>query len=191
MPIILFPHPNESYDLLGIGPVHPFRALMKWILALIAALLAGFFLFRSDGGPKVAYVNGLPEYNHLPGQEYILQRDCYIFKFTDRDSSWPLIASHPTIPALPETVSAEQIGKTVGNARIIGLARVGERFKIASVRRTGEGPGAVVSFEILFLDEARREDPRMDAYWMMSHDTTDPDSAPKIREEYAVLRIKA
>ena len=39
---------------------------------------------------KTTYVNGLPLYSGaLPGREYILERDCYVFKFKNHSSDWP------------------------------------------------------------------------------------------------------
>ena len=83
---------------------------MKWILAIaVAALAVGVFVLQRNT-VKVSYVNGLETYNHLPGTEYIFQRDCYIFKFRDNDTSWPLVGSHATVPELPETVDARNVG---------------------------------------------------------------------------------
>jgi hypothetical protein len=41
------------------------------------------------------------------------------------------------------------------------------------------------------MDEARREEPRMDAFWIMDHTPETRGLPPTIREDYAVARIKA
>ena len=164
---------------------------MKWIIAAVFGVALTTFTFWPRDEIKTAYVNGLPEYNHLPGQEYIFQYDCYIFKFTDQDSSWPLVGARITVPALPAEVTPANIGATIPGVRILGVVRVGERFKIASVRRQESKSGVSISFELLFMDEARREVPRMDAFWIMDHTPETRGLPPTIREDYAVARIKA
>lgn len=164
---------------------------MKWIIAALAGLAVAVFAFWPRDSVKTAYVNGLPEYNHLPGQEYIFQRDCYIFKFTDEDTSWPLVGARATVPALPAEVTPANIGAPIPGVRILGVARIGERFKIASVRRQESKQGTSISFELLFMDEDRREEPRMDAFWILDRTPEARGLPPTIREDYAVARIKA
>ncbi|HEY0965821.1 MAG TPA: hypothetical protein VGD88_00410 [Opitutaceae bacterium] len=164
---------------------------MKWIIAAIVGVAVAVFALWPREEIKTAYVNGLPEYNHLPGQEFIFQRDCYIFKFTDKDSSWPLVGAKATVPALPAEVTPANIGASIPGVRILGVVRVGERFKIASVRRQESKSGTSVSFELLFMDEPRREEPRMDAFWILDHTPETKGLPPTIREDYAVARIKA
>lgn len=165
---------------------------MKWIVAAVA-LAALAFAFLSRGDPvKTSYVNGLPQYNHLPGKEFIFQRDCYLFKFEDENTSWPLVGSNEVVPDLPRVVSPDEIGRIHGRARIIGVVRVGERVRLASVRRQeGGGKPPLISFELLFTDEAKREEPRMDALLILDRTLEASGGAPTLREDYAVPRIKA
>jgi len=64
---------------------------MKWFLAIAAVVLLSLFIHSQRNAVKTAYVNGLPQYNGLPNREFIFERDCYIFKMKNRDTSWPLV----------------------------------------------------------------------------------------------------
>ncbi len=159
---------------------------MKWLIAvIIAAALAGFayLQFRSV---KTTYVNGLAPYTTLPGREYVLQRDTYIFKFKTRDTDWPLIGSKDTVPDLPAEVKESNVGAEFPTVRILGALRVGDHFRIVSVRRDESRAGTQVTFEILLQDDATRPHPRLDAYWIMDHSPEKDGAAPKIMAGYAV-----
>ena len=168
---------------------------MKWILGTCALVLcAAFFLWQRDS-VKVSYVNGLPQYNQLPGREFILQRDCFIFKLKDRSSVWPLIGANApdasaSVAELPMEVDEKWIGTETEGVRILDVARVGSRFKIVSVRREESRRGTSISFEILFMDEAERRYPRLDAYWILDHTPELHGAAPFILPDYAAARVK-
>jgi len=66
---------------------------MKWLLVALTAVLVAAFAFLQFRSVKTTYVNGLPPYTTLPGLEFILERDCYVFKFKAHDTDWPLLAS--------------------------------------------------------------------------------------------------
>jgi hypothetical protein len=164
--------------------------MFKWLLlAGVVVGVAGFVIIQR-GAVKVTYVNGLPLYNQLPNQEYIFQRDCYIFKLEHRDTSYPLVGTHAVVPELPPTVAREHIGQTVNGARILEIARLGDRFRIISVRREESRKETFVTFEILFVDEAERRYPRLDAYFLLQHPAAGEERAPEIRETFAVRRVK-
>jgi hypothetical protein len=163
---------------------------MKWFLAIATALLLGGFVYWQRQAVKVSYVNGLPAYNKLPGREYIFQRDCYIFALTDRRSSWPYVGDREVVESLPAAIDPAQINQTLPHLRIIDLVRTGARFKIVSVRRDESRTGTSISFEILFLDEADRKYPRLDAFFIMDHRPEARGEAPRILERYAVERVK-
>jgi hypothetical protein len=161
---------------------------MKWILALIAVLLvAGYAYYRRDA-VKTAYVNGLPAYNQLPGRQYILQRDCYVFSFTDRKSDWPFIGANATVPALPAVVEEKNIDSPQAGVRILDVARAGVRFKLVSVRRDESRQGTSFTFELLFLEDGRKY-LRVDAFYMLDHGPEKDGAAPAMREDYAVERV--
>jgi hypothetical protein len=163
---------------------------MKWLLALVvAALLLGFVYFERHS-VKTTYVNGLTPYTNLPGREFILERDCYIFKFKSKDSSWPLFASNATVPELPAEINDANIGADFPEVRILGVLRVGDLFRIVSVRRDESRAGTFVSFEVLLADESSRKYPRLDAYWIMDHSPEKNGAAPAIMTAYAVPRGK-
>lgn len=168
---------------------------MKWLLGLGAAILIGAFLYFQSHSIKRSYVNGLPEYNSLPGQEYIFEHACYIFKSDAHPSQYPLVGANlPDVPtsvsSLPSEVSDQRIDTRSGDTRILGTVKVGDRFRIVSVRRDESRTGVQLSFEILFADEADRPYPRLDAYYIMNHEGDTQGKAPSILADFAVQRVK-
>lgn len=165
-------------------------APMKWILAGAAALVLAGLLYWQSYAEKVTYVNGLPAYSALPGQEYFLEHDCYLFKFKHANSDWPLIGSRATVPALPESVDAKNIGAENPDVRILDVIKSGTRFRIVSVRRTEIRGSSSISFEILLGDEVSFRYPRVDAYWILDHSPEKDGKAPQVMADYAVPRFK-
>ena len=168
---------------------------MKWIIAAAAAVLLAGFVYWQLNSTKTTYVNGLPQYNQLPGREFIFQRDCYIFKFKHHNTDWPLVGANApgsamSVPELPAEVSPKNLGVALPALHILDLARTGDRFKIISVRRDETRHGAHVTFEILFTDEAERRYPRLDAFWILDHTPEARGEAPSILPDYAVERVK-
>ena len=163
---------------------------MKWIItALFAVLIAGVIYWQRQG-VKVSYVNGLNAYNALPGREYIFQRDCYLFKLDDRPSSWPYVGDHAVVKSLPVEVDPKHLNADHAAGRIIDVVRTGSRFKLVSVRRDESRHGMSISFELLFVDEAERKYPRIDAYFIMDHSPEARGEAPSLLNAYAVERVK-
>ena len=159
---------------------------MKWLLgALIAALLAGYVYWQSHS-VKTSYVNGLAPYTNLPGRDFILQRDCYIFKLKRQGSDWPLLGAHATVPQLPEDVAESKVGTETSEVRILGVLRIGDHFRIASVRRDEGRTGTKIAFEVSLADESSRKYPRLDAFWIMDHSAEGSGGAPSILPGYAV-----
>jgi hypothetical protein len=161
---------------------------MKWLLALVVAALLLAFVHFERQSVKTTYVNGLTPYTNLPGREFILERDCYIFKFKARDSSWPLFASQVTVPELPADVKDSNVGADVPDIRILDVLHVGDLFRIVSVRRDESRAGTFITFEVLLADESSRKYPRLDAYWIMDHSPEKNGAAPEIMTAYAVPR---
>lgn len=169
--------------------------MTKWIIALAAVIAVAAFVLIQRSGTKTVYVNGLPEYNTLPGKEYIFERDCYLFKLKDEKTSYPLVgANAPDLPmsvaALPLEVSDANIGKEFPGVRILDTAHVGDRFRIVSVRRDVKRDSTRVTFEILFINESERRYPRLDAFYILDHTPEAKGAAPRIIEGYAVERVK-
>ena len=162
---------------------------MKWILAAAAIIFAGFIYWQSFA-EKESYVNGLPAYSALPGQEYFLEHDCYLFKFKRANSDWPLIGSRLTVPALPEAVDPKNIGRELPDVRILDVIKEGTRFRIVSVRRTTNRTATSISFELLLGDEVSFKYPRVDAFWILDHTPEKEGKAPRVMPEYAVARFK-
>jgi hypothetical protein len=159
---------------------------MKWLIAAAAAALIAVFVYLQLHSVKTSYINGLAPYTKLPGRGFILEQDCYIFKFKARDSDWPLIGSHEAVPELPEKVTAANIGADFPAVRILGVLGVGEHFRIASVRRDESRSGTTITFEIALPDEASRKYPRLDAFWIMDHTPEKNGGAPWILAHFAV-----
>ena len=164
------------------------ESMYRWFIGALLVAIVLFVLIAGRTATKTSYVNGLPLYSQIPGREYIFQRDCYIFKFKDSDSDWPYVASHLTVPALPENVDLKNVGGDYSKLRILDIVTTGSRFRIVSVRRDQKGTRVTITYEILFADEAARKFPRVDALWMLDRSDEDPASAPNILADYAVPR---
>jgi hypothetical protein len=162
---------------------------MKWVIAAVAAIVIVGLLYWQSLAAKVSYVNGLPAYSSLPGREYFLEHDCYLFKFKKDNSDWPLIASRATVPALPETVDPRSIGAGFPDVRILDVIKAGTRFRIVSVRRTESRASTSISFEILLGDEVSFKYPRVDAFWILDHSPEKEGKAPRVLPDYAVPRF--
>jgi hypothetical protein len=116
-----------------------------------------------------------------------LEKDCYVFKLKGEDTSWPLIGAHDTVAGLPEEVSAAHVGQDFPDVRILDVLRVGDHFKIVSVRRDQSRSKTAVTFEVLLADESSRKFPRLDAFYIMDHEPEKEGKAPGILESYAVM----
>jgi hypothetical protein len=159
---------------------------MKWLwFAVVLALFASLIVWQKHT-VKTAYVNGLPAYRDLPNHEYVFEKECYIFKSKDHPSDWPLVGNHAVFAALPAEVTSTNVGADLPTVRILGLAHVGERFKLVSVRREISSKGQTISFEIMFLDEASHPYARLDAFWIMDHAPEAQGLAPSLRPDFAV-----
>lgn len=165
--------------------------MAKWILGVVGALLLAGFVYWQANTVKRAYVNGLPLYSQLPGREYILEHDCYVFKFKHHDTQFPLIGANVpgapmTVKELPRKVVAKYVGADLPDVNILAIAHVGDRFRIASVRRDTSRHGTTITFEILFTNEGARRYSRVNAYWIMNHAPEKQGKAPDILPQYAV-----
>jgi hypothetical protein len=163
---------------------------MKWFIVFAVVVLVGLVVYQQRTSVKTAYVNGLPQYTHLPGREYIFEHDCYIFKLDARKTAYPLVGSRMTVPELPAEVSEKNVGAVLPGVRILDVARVGDRFRIVSVRRDTSRRGTSFTFEILFTNEGERKYPRLDAFYILDHEPEKRAEAPRVIEAYAVPRVK-
>jgi hypothetical protein len=159
---------------------------MKWAFGAVVLVFAGFMVFLKLTTVKTMYVNGLQPYASLPGREFILEHECYIFKFKKTNTDWALIGAKDTVPDLPAEVKASNVGIDLPDIRILDVLHVGDHFHIASVRRDQGPRKTTISFEILLSDESSRKYPRLDAYWIMDHSPEKVGAAPKIMTSYAV-----
>lgn len=159
---------------------------MKWALAAVVIAFVGFMVFLRLTTTKTMYINGLQPYTSLPGREFILEHECYIFKFKSRNSDWPLIGAKDTVPELPAEVKASNVGVDLPDVRLLDVLHVGDHFRIVSVRRDQGPKRTTVTFEILLQDEAARKYPRLDAFWIIDHSPEATGGAPRMMTSYAV-----
>lgn len=169
--------------------------MKTWLWVAVVAAAITLLVLWQRSGTKTAYVNGLPEYNHLPGREYIFQRDAYIFKYVDRNTSYPLVGAHldgspHSVAGLPVEVTAAKVGTSTGTVRILDLVRTGDRFRIVSVRREQSRRETTITFEILLENEAERKYPRLDAFHILDHGPEERGAAPDLLPLFAVERVK-
>jgi len=163
---------------------------MKWALAAVVFAFVGFLVFIRLTSTKTQYVNGLSAYSSLPDREFILEHDCYIFKFKSPNTDWPLIGAKDTVPDLPADVKESNVGMDLPNIRILDVLHVGDHFRIVSVRRDAAPNKTTITFEILLQNESTRKYPRLDAFWILDHAPEKDGNAPGIMTSYAVSAEK-
>ncbi len=163
--------------------------MFKWAIAAAGIVLLVLFIRWQRQTLKTAYVNGLAPYSSLPGKVYIFERNCYIFKLKGKATDFPLVGDHDVVPALPDNVSAANVGADLPGVRILDIARVGDRFEIASVRRDTGRTGTRITFEIFYLNDAERKFPRLDAYYIMDHRPEARGEAPTLLTQYAAPEV--
>jgi hypothetical protein len=159
---------------------------MKWFLAAVGVAALAAFAYLQLHSVKVTYVNGLAPYTTIPGREYVVEHDCYVFKFKAHGSDWPFLGAHATVPDLPADFSAANVGADLPAVHILDVIHVGDHFRIVSVRRDVSRTGTQITFEVLLSEEATRKYPRLDAYWIMDHAPEKTGAAPTILPDYAV-----
>jgi hypothetical protein len=160
---------------------------MKWVLAALVAGLVGMVVYMRLDTNKSTYVNGLAPYTTLPGRNFVVEKDCYIFKLKSEDSNWPLLGAHDTVPELPTEVKESNVGADIPGVRILDVVRVGDHFRLASVVKHETRKKTSITFEIVLENESTRKFPRLDAYWIMDHSPEKDGLAPTIMTSYAVL----
>lgn len=142
---------------------------MKWLIAIVGAALGGWFIWFQVNATKISYVNGLAPYDVVPGREYILQQDCFVF--ADREhptSGFPLLGTNhrdarTRVTALPEIATPDARGKALASVRILDLIPRGTRFLITSVRREqSRRAGTLITYEAKFADNIERAYQKVD-----------------------------
>jgi hypothetical protein len=171
--------------------------MLKWIIALVCVLSAGWFLWFQFNTTKIAYVNGVAPYDVMPNREYILETDCYVFAWNDHkksETAYPLLGVNrpgvrTSVDALPREVSAAKVGEAQPLVRLMDVAPRGTRFRLLSVRREeSRRAGTFISYEIKFLDEVDRPYQRIDIRPILL--PTAPGALPQIDPAVAVPWIK-
>ncbi len=142
---------------------------MKWLIPVVGLVFASWFAWFQLNTTKISYVNGLAPYDVMPGREYILQHDCYVFAWRQSiATAYPLLglnrpALATSVAALPQKVSPELIGHSRPLVRLMDVIPQGTRFRLLSVRREqSRRTGTFISYEIKFLDEVDRPYQRID-----------------------------
>jgi hypothetical protein len=170
--------------------------MSKWIIAVVCAALLGWFLWFQANTTKISYVNGLSPYDVMPGREYILQHDCYVFAWRKEiGTSYPLLGVNlpgaaGSVDALPREVSVEQLGRSQPLVRLMDVIPKGTRFRLLSVRREqSRRIGTFISYEIKFLDDVDRPYQRVDIRPILQPPGK-PDDIPTVDPAVAVPWIK-
>lgn len=172
--------------------------MLKWFIAAVCVVLLGWFIWFQVNTVKISYVNGLAPYDVMPGREYILQHDCYVFAWHDRKSiatANPLLGvnlpgARTSLDALPREVSREKIGQSLPLVRLMDVIPQGTRFRLLSVRREeSRRAGTFISYEVTFLDEVERPYPRTDIR-PITLPPARPGDLPRLDEAVAVPWIK-
>lgn len=142
---------------------------MKWLLFAFVAIVAAFAIWWQLNTTKISYVNGLEPYDVMPGREYILQFDCYVFAWRENPTSgFPLLGcNHPDVRnrviALPAENARTYVGRELEQVRIVDLIPRGTRLLLTSVRREeSRRAGTVITYEAKFLDDLDRPYQKVD-----------------------------
>ena len=171
---------------------------MKWLIIAVVAVVAVLGVRWQLNTTKISYVNGLDAYAHLPNQEYILVKDCYVFAWRN-----PIATAHPllgvnapdaatSVSALPREVSTASLAKYAGDpvVRLMDVIPQGTRIRILSVRREeSRRSGTLISYEIHFLDDVDRPYKRVDIRPILLP-VAHPGDAPRLDPAIAVPWVK-
>lgn len=169
---------------------------MKWLIAAAGAGLVVWFAWFQINTTKISYVNGLSPYDVVPGREYILQQDCFVF--ADRvnpTSGFPLLGTNhrsarTRVAALPEKAAPDLRNQDLGAVRILEIVPRGTRFLITSVRREqSRRAGTVISYEAKFMDGVERAFQKVDLRPLLLATGSDG-QVPAVDETIAVPWIK-
>ncbi len=164
-------HRGGPLNRIANRPADVFAARMKWLIIAVALALTSLGVYWQLNTTKISYINGLDAYVHLPNQEFILVKDCYVFAWRKSiATAYPLLGVNSpevtaSVPVLPREVSgaalrAQATGPVV---RLMDVIPQGTRFRLLSVRREeSRRAGIVISYEIKFLDEVDRPYQRVD-----------------------------
>lgn len=171
---------------------------MKWLIIAGAVVLAVVGAIWQLNTTKISYVNGLDEYAHLPNQEYILVKDCYVFAWRKPiATAYPLLGVNaPEVTAataaLPREVSQSMLARFADDpvVRLMDVIPQGTRIRLLSVRREeSRQVGTIISYEIKLLDEVDRPYQRVDIRPILLP-ATRPGEAPGLDPMIAVPWIK-
>lgn len=171
---------------------------MKWLIIAAALVVASLGLYWQLNTTKISYVNGLDAYAHLPNQEFILVRDCYVFAWRQPiATAYPLLGTNAdgspaSVAALPREVSRAALKAHADDpvVRLMDVIPQGTRFRLLSVRREeSRREGLVISYEIKFLDDVDRPYQRVDIRPLLLA-VAQPGDAPQIDPSVAVPWVK-
>jgi len=142
---------------------------MKWLIPAAGLAILGWFVWYQVNTTKISYVNGLAPYDVMPGREYILEHDCYVFAWHKSiATAYPLLGvNHPdvrtSVAALPREVRPDLVGTAQPEVRLMNVIPQGTRIQILSVRsEQSRRTGTFISYEIRFLDGVDRPYQRVD-----------------------------
>jgi hypothetical protein len=170
--------------------------MLKWIIAVALAAGLGWFIWFQLNTTKISYVNGLAPYDVMPGRDYVLQCDCYVFAWHKSiATAYPLLGvnlpgARTSLAALPREVREDLIGTAQPLVRLMNVIPKGTRFKVLSVRREqSRRTGTFISYEIKFLDDIDRPYQRIDIRPILLPQDN-KDGVPQIDDMIAVPWVK-
>lgn len=144
--------------------------MIKWLIALGGAALIAWFIWFQVNTTKISYVNGLVPYDKMPGAEFILQHDSYVFVWKKNPTGgFPLLGvNHAAVATSvselpPAGASPLAPGQENAAVRIVDRVEEGTRLIITSVRmEESRRHGIVITYEAKFLDERERPYQKVD-----------------------------
>lgn len=144
--------------------------MLKWLIALGGAAVIAWFIWFQVNTTKISYVNGLAPYDKMPGSEFILQHDCYVFVWKENSTSgFPLLGvNHPAVVTRasdlpPADAPPLPAGQENAAVRIVDRIEQGTRLILTSVRREeSRRGGTVITYEAKFLDDRERPYQKVD-----------------------------
>jgi hypothetical protein len=168
----------------------------KWIIAVVCTALLGWFLWFQVNTTKISYVNGVSPYDVMPGREYILVCDSYVFAWHKSiATAYPLLGvnlpgARTSVVALPREVRTDLVGSPQPLVRLMDVIPKGTRFRLLSVRREeSRRTGTFISYEVKFLDEVDRPYQRIDIRPLLLP-PDQPAGVPELDQAVAVPWIK-
>ncbi|HSY74353.1 MAG TPA: hypothetical protein VK810_02695 [Dongiaceae bacterium] len=100
---------------------------MRLIIILAAIPMALLF----QGCKSVRDIGSQSPYSEMIGEKFVLEQDCYIFRFKDKRDTL-FVANSSMVRYLPDIVSLELAQKKYKNVEIVGIIGKGSVFTVVA-----------------------------------------------------------